>query len=201
MPEEANKKKTQNAKQAPKPKQNVKKASNNNVTKASKHNAKQEDVASKLIISMGGGMVRLALDILLYLFLIFAAVYSCKYAYNFCYQVFGSASVTDEANAYSMSITIYDGESTLDIAKRLEGYELIPNKYSFVVKSRLDKVAIKPGTFILSSDMDYDEILDIISDVSQIQEEEKEVPVVPDKDDTSDEGESASDENTDSSSE
>lgn len=131
------------------------------------------DVGGRLVLSIGSGMVRLALDVVLYLFLVFAAIYACRYAYNFCYQVFGTASVTDEADAYSMSITIYEGESTFDIGKRLEGYGLILNKYSFVVKSRLDKISIKPGTFILSSDMDYDEILGIISDISQSKDEDE----------------------------
>ncbi len=147
------------------------------LTAKKKKHQKKEDVGGKLVMAVGSGMVRLALDVILYVFLVFAAIYCCHYAYDFCYQVFGAASVTDEENAYSMSITIYDGESTLDIAKRLEGYDLILNKYSFVVKSRLDKVAIKPGTFILSSDMDYDEILDIISDTSKtVKDEDKSEP-------------------------
>lgn len=131
------------------------------------------DLSGKLIRSFSSGIVRLALDIVLYLFLVIALISTCKYVYNFCYQVFGSASVTSSSDAVSMSVTFYEGESTLQIAERLEGYGLILDKYSFVTKSRLDKITIKPGTFILSSDMDYDEILSVISDISQAKDEDE----------------------------
>lgn len=124
------------------------------------------DVGTKIIMNLSNSVIRIAFDVIIYLLLIFATIYCCKYAYNFCFQVFGSASATNSRDAITMTVTINDGESTLDIGERLEEYGLIPNKYSFVVKGRLDKYSIKPGTFELSSDMDYDKILEIICDTN-----------------------------------
>lgn len=137
----------------------------------SKKNVKKNqggDVGTKIIMNLSNSVIRIAFDVIIYLLLIFATIYCCKYAYNFCYQVFGSASVTNSRDAITMNVTINDGESTLEIAERLEEYGLILNKYSFVVKGRVDEYAIKPGTFKLSSDMDYDEILEVICDTNNI---------------------------------
>lgn len=146
------------------------------------------DIGTKIIMNLSNSVIRIAFDVILYLLLIFATVYCCKYAYNFCYQVFGSASATNSNDAITMTVTVNDGESTLEIGERLEEYGLILNKYSFVVKSRLDEYAIKPGTFELSSDMDYDEILTIICDSSQAIEEDDSDTVDGEGDETGETG-------------
>jgi UPF0755 protein len=42
----------------------------------------------------------------------------------------------------------------------------IKNKYSFYLKAKLEKDVIMPGTYELSSDMTYEEIMSIITDYS-----------------------------------
>ncbi len=126
-----------------------------------------------IFVSLGGSVIRLAIDVIVYLIIIALLIFCCRYLYNFCFRVFGSASVTDSGNAYSMSITVSQGETTMEVAERLEEYGLILDKYSFTVKARLDKASIKPGTFIISSDMDYDEIVGIITDFGQIVDEDE----------------------------
>jgi hypothetical protein len=66
----------------------------------------------------------------------------------------------------NIPLQIKKGESTMDIASKLEVNRLIKSKYSFYLKTKLQKFVIMPGTYELRSDMTYNEILAIITDYS-----------------------------------
>jgi cell division protein YceG involved in septum cleavage len=99
--------------------------------------------------------------------IIFAA-YICRYSYNFCYQIFGSVAVDEEGKGFTTSVTITDGVTLKQLSKNLEDKGLIIDKNSFYIKAKLDGVQIQSGSFILSSEMDYDEIFEMISISSDV---------------------------------
>lgn len=91
----------------------------------------------------------------------YAIMKASHYAYDFAYQVFGSVSLTKNSG-YMVDVTINKGESTMEIAQKLASKKLIANKYSFYLRAKLTKQNILPGTYKISSDMDYDQIFKII---------------------------------------
>lgn len=107
-----------------------------------------------------------------------AAAYGIKkasaYSYDFAYQIFGDVPV-EEAPGRDVKITILKGETSMNIASKLEDSKLIKNKYSFFLKLKLKEYDIMPGTFILNTSMSYDKILEVITDYSLSIDAEKNV--------------------------
>ncbi len=122
----------------------------------------KKEKKNKLALNLASGMLRFVIDIAVYAVAIIAFVYITRYAYNFCYQIFGDASVNDALHAKTMTVVIEEDESLMDVARMLEDNDLILNRYSFYAKLKLEKVEPRAGQYDLSSDMDYSEIIKVI---------------------------------------
>lgn len=132
----------------------------------------EKTTTAKLILKIAGAIVRLFLNILFYVIVAMLIVKAGTYTYQFAYQVFGSVPMEAEPGR-EVEFQVLKGESTMDIANKLEVSKLIVNKYSFYLKTKFKEYNIMPGTFILNTSMDYDEILEIITDINNsIAEEE-----------------------------
>lgn len=83
-------------------------------------------------------------------------------AYEFTYQIYGAVAVEEAPGAYR-EVAIDKGESTMNIASKLELNKLVKNKYSFYLRAKLSNSIILPGTYTLNSSMTYNEIFDIIT--------------------------------------
>ena len=118
--------------------------------------------SGKIVTNFSTGITRLLLDILFYTLVIFAVVKFTQYGYNFCYQLFGSVAVDKAGEGTEVEFFIQSGDSTKEVANKLEREGIVIDKLSFYVKSLLSKSNIQPGTYILRSDMDYDTILNTI---------------------------------------
>ena len=127
--------------------------------------SKQADMNTKLAIRIGLASLRFLFNVFFYVVVVMAVVSLSKSAYDFSYQVFGEC-VRDEAPGRNVGIEIAKGESTMHIASKLEFNKVIVDKNSFYVKAKLEKANILPGTYVVNSSMSYDEILDIITDLS-----------------------------------
>lgn len=132
----------------------------------------KKSTSGKLALRLMSAIIRFILNTLFYIAVVFLVVRGAQYLYHFSYQVFGSVAKT-EAPGTDVTVQIYRGESTMNIAAKLETSLLIVDKNSFFVKTKLKKYDIMPGTYVLNTSMDYNDILAIITDASNsIAEEE-----------------------------
>ena len=122
-----------------------------------------KSASTSLILKVTNAILRVLLNIIFYTAVVYVIVTASKYVYSFSYQVFGSVPAAEEPGK-DIDFQIAKGESTMDIANKLEFNGLIVNKYSFYVKTKLKDYNIYPGTFILNTSMDYDDILTEITD-------------------------------------
>lgn len=120
---------------------------------------------AKLILKITGAILRLFLNILFYVIVVLVIIKAGTYTYNFAYQLFGSVAVEAEPGR-DIEFQILKGESTMVVANKLEISNLVVDKYSFYVKTKLKEYDIMPGTFILNTSMDYDDILKVITDIN-----------------------------------
>ena len=125
----------------------------------------KNSTTGKLALRFTSAIIRFILNIIFYILVVVMVTRGATYIYNFSYQVFGSVA-KDEAPGTDVPVQIYRGETTMNIATKLETSLIIVNKYSFSLKTRLKKYNIMPGTYILNTSMDYNEILEIITDSS-----------------------------------
>lgn len=116
----------------------------------------------RIVLNIFGVVIHIFLNIIFYMVIVYMVIKASHYAYDFAYQVFGSVSVTKNAD-YTAEITISKGESTMEVARILDAKKIIANKYSFYLRAKLTKINILPGKYKVSSDMDYDRIFKIIT--------------------------------------
>jgi UPF0755 protein len=119
----------------------------------------------KLTLKITSFVLRLLMNIIFYILVVILIVNVSKMAFEFTYELYGPVTVDKEPGT-EIIFQIKKGESTMDIASKLEINRAISNKYSFYLKTKLQNLSIMPGTYKISTAMTYDEILDIITDYS-----------------------------------
>jgi len=116
-------------------------------------------------------IIRLMLNVIFYIAVIYLIARISQLTYNFTYQIFGQVT-KEEAPGRDVEIQIKKGESTMNVASKLEFNKIIVNKYSFYVKAKLKKYVIMPGTYTVNTSMTYDEIFTTITVPSAEETEE-----------------------------
>ena len=119
----------------------------------------------KVTLKVSSFILRMLLNIVFYALVVIAVIYVSKQAYSFTYQLYGPVTV-DGPPGRVIRIEIKKGDSTMDVAKKLELNRAIVNKYSFLVKTKLQNQSIMAGTYEINTSMTYKEILDTITDYS-----------------------------------
>lgn len=118
--------------------------------------------SAQLVLKFSVGILRILLNILFYTVVVVLIIRASGITYEFAYQIFGQETAAP-APGHDVDIQIKKGESTLNIAAKLETNKLVKNKYSFYIKAKLKSQSIMPGTYTLNTSMTYDEIFDIIT--------------------------------------
>lgn len=120
----------------------------------------------KLTLKVASFILRLLINIIFYIFVVILIVNVSKMAYDFTYQLYGPVTV-EHAPGRDIPIKIQKGESTMDVANKLEINLVIKNKYAFYLKTKLQNSVLMPGTYTINNSMTYDEILAVITDYSK----------------------------------
>ena len=126
---------------------------------------------TKVVLSLTSTILHLMLTILFYIVVVIVVVKGSRLAYQYSYQVFGSVSVTEGAGK-DYGLKIAEGESTMNIAAKLEQNGIIANRFTFYLRAKLTKQNILPGTYTVNSSMDYDAIFKVIASGGKTEESE-----------------------------
>lgn len=138
--------------------------------------AKKEKEGSRRFLNVTLFLLYILLNVIFYVVVVMVAKKLCTSAYDYGYQIFGNVSVT-EAPGNDVQIQILEGESSMEIAKKLEANLLVTNRYTFYIRTKLTigkENPILPGTYKLNTSMCYDEILSIITDPAKNEEQGEE---------------------------
>lgn len=106
------------------------------------------------------------LNIVFYAIVVIVTKKMCTTAYDYGYQIFGDVSVQEEPG-YDVEIRILEGESSMEIAKKLDYNQIVVNAYTFYIRTQLtigEDNPIIPGTYLLNTSMTYDQVLQTITD-------------------------------------
>lgn len=126
---------------------------------------------TKAALDIIGFFLGTLLNLVFYAVVAFGIYYVATNVYEFSYQVFGDR-VCEAEPGRDVEIHIAEGESTMDVAEKLYMNKLVVNKYTFYLKVQLFEYKIMQGTFQLNTSMTYDEILDVITDLTKAKPEE-----------------------------
>lgn len=131
----------------------------------------EKSQSTKAVLDIFGFLLGMILNLVFYAAVAFAIYFVATNVYEYSYQVFGDR-VVEEAPGRDVEIRIEDGESTMEIAEKLYMNKIVVNKYTFYLKVRLFEHNIMQGTFQLNTSMTYDEVLSVITDLSNVVQEE-----------------------------
>ncbi len=152
-------------------KENVK-ASDKSLKK-SKSKKKNSNIGTGIALSFTSFMLQMFVAILFYVIVILLVSNLSSTAYDFCYEIYGTVTV-DKAPGTDVTFVVEEGESTLNVAKKLELNQIIVNDYTFFIRTKFSGKTIFPGTYILNTSMSYEEILDVIADYETALENKEE---------------------------
>jgi len=122
--------------------------------------------AVRVLLNFALGILTIGIAVIFYAVVVYGIKKAAGYSYDFAYQLFGDTSV-EAAPGRDVKITILKGESSMNIASKLEDAKLVTSKYSFYLKLKMKDYEIMPGTFVLNTSMTYDDILQVITDYGQ----------------------------------
>lgn len=107
-------------------------------------------------------ILSLCVNILIIGLVVYGIGQICVSGYHFCYEIFGSV-VVEEAPGTDREFEVKPDSDMLQVAKELEQEGLIVDCYSFYIRTQLmdsGDVILSPGTYVLNTSMDYEEIID-----------------------------------------
>lgn len=128
---------------------------------SSRSRSTNKSLGMRMLLKLSGGFLEVCVNIVIYAVIIVLIYKAATYSYDFAYRVMGDVSM-EEAPGRDVKIQLLKGESTMNVAAKLETNKLIDDKLAFFVKCKLNKVDIMPGTFILNTSMNYDAIIEAI---------------------------------------
>ncbi len=129
-------------------------------------NMTNKSATMKLTLKVTSFIARLLLNVAFYILVVVLIINFSKIAYDFTYQLYGPVTVSEKGKGTTVELNIDKGESTMDVASKLEVNRVIKNKYSFYLKTKLGSYVLMPGIYEVSTDMTYNEILNVITDLS-----------------------------------
>ncbi len=103
-------------------------------------------------------IIRMVLYVVCYGVVIFAIVAVANKSYDLAYQIYGDVSVAKNATK-TKEIEVLPGDNALTVADKLYKEGLIVDKYSYMIRMKLSNEVIQPGTYKISNDMNYKEII------------------------------------------
>lgn len=110
-------------------------------------------------------MIRTVLRILVYIVAIILIVWGAKKAYSFGYLIFGDIPTASAENAREVTVIVREGQTVRQVGDMLKEKGLISDGLVFVVQERLYRGTgdeIQPGTYILNTSQDVEEILAVL---------------------------------------
>lgn len=137
---------------------------------------KKDGMTSQVVLRMILGVLYILLNVVFYVVIFLVGKYLCEQTYHYAYQIFGNVSVS-EAPGTDVTITITEGESSMEIATMLEKNRIVVNRYTFYLRTKLTtskEHPIYPGVYTLNTSMCYDDILTVITDITQANAETEE---------------------------
>ena len=128
---------------------------------------------TKAALDIIGFLLGILLNLVFYAVVAFGLYFVATHVYEFSYQVFGDR-VCEAEPGRDVEIHIADGESTMEIAEKLYMNKIVVNKTTFYLKVQLFGYKIMQGTFPLNTSMTYDEVLNVITDLTKALPEDTE---------------------------
>ena len=110
-------------------------------------------------------MLRTVIRVLLYVVAVLVIIRGASRAYVFGYAVFSEEAMAAEGVGHEVYVTIENGDTVKDVAKTLKKQKLIKDETVFELQEKMSryKDSLQPGTYILSTEQNVEEMLAILS--------------------------------------
>lgn len=127
---------------------------------------------TKTVLNVTKIILQIIWNIFFYTVIVIGVIWLCKNVFFLSYQIYGDVR-PEAAPGQDVSFEIEEGEGTMELSKRLYDQGLIINAYTFYIRAKLctgSKKPILPGAYRLNTSMTYEEITDVITNESTVEE-------------------------------
>ena len=109
-------------------------------------------------------VISISVKIMIFALIVILVYYAGGAAYRFGVSIFKESAKDSYGNGRTVTVTIQDNPSIMDISEKLEKAGVIEDKYLFYVQAMLSNYSKKfaGGTYTVSSDMKPTEIMQAI---------------------------------------
>lgn len=118
-----------------------------------------------MVRKIASAVIAISLKMIVAVLVAMMLVQISQSAYDFGLQIFHSEPISQQPGT-DMIVIVEEGDSDLEVAKRLEGKGLIADAYIFFIQAKLYKATLHAGTYTLNTSMTPEEMLKIISEES-----------------------------------
>lgn len=112
-----------------------------------------------------------SIKIVVYMLIAVAIYVILSSAFSFGELIFSENGMAAKGNGTQIQVTIPQNASSKEVGDILEKNGLIENSYAFVIQVILYEAEIVPGKYVLNTDENPKEIIEILSGVTEEKEE------------------------------
>lgn len=116
-----------------------------------------------MVRKIAAAVISISLKMIVAVLVAMILVQISQKAYDFGLQVFHPVPISQQPGK-DMIVIVEEGDSELEVAKRLESKGLISDAYIFFIQAKLYKADLYAGTYTLNTSMTSEEMLKIISE-------------------------------------
>lgn len=116
-----------------------------------------------MVRKIAAAVISISLKMIVAVLVAVLLVQTSQKAYNFGLQIFHPVPVSGYPGK-DMVVTVEEGDTEMDVAKRLESKGLISDAYIFFIQAKLYKADLYAGTYTLNTSMTSEEMLKKISE-------------------------------------
>ena len=123
--------------------------------------------------SIGRSLIRIALNIIFYCAAFVSIGYASLWCYHFVYLAF-SNPIYQEEPSLACTFEVVEKESPKDVMLRLQQEGIVENGYAAYLRLCCSRYEgnVKPGQYMLSSNMHLDDVLAILAQDKELEQEE-----------------------------
>jgi len=115
-----------------------------------------------MVRKIAGAVISISLKMIVAVLVVVLLINVGQHAYQFGLQVFAPVPISQEPGT-DMIVIVEEGDSDMDVAKRLENKGLITDALVFYIQAKLYEAEFYAGTYTLNTSMTSEEMLNIMT--------------------------------------
>ena len=108
-------------------------------------------------------IIKISCKLLMYVLVIFLMYEGITRGYHYGHEIFAPSALSEEPGT-DREVTVKDGDTASDVARKLKEKGLIKDDFIVVIQTKFYEYKIHPGTYIFNTSMNSKDMLKLIDE-------------------------------------